>query len=66
MSSSNNNFYVYIFLRSDKPGYFDYGDSLKFDYEPFYVGKGINDRIKLSLKENQMASSGSTKINFNI
>jgi hypothetical protein len=47
---STNNFYVYIFLRSDKPGFFDYGD-LSFDYEPFYVGKGINDRIKSSLKE---------------
>lgn len=49
--STDNNFYVYIFLRSDKPGFFDYGDGLSFDYEPFYIGKGINDRIKSSLKE---------------
>jgi hypothetical protein len=46
-----NNFYVYIFLRGDKPGIFDYGDGLYFNYQPFYVGKGINDRIKSSLKD---------------
>lgn len=39
-----NMFYVYIYLNSLKPGDFIYQD-LKFDYEPFYVGKGKNDRM---------------------
>jgi group I intron endonuclease len=37
--------YVYILFDSSKPGEYVYGD-YKFDYEPFYVGKGINNRIK--------------------
>jgi group I intron endonuclease len=37
--------YVYILFDSSKPGEYVYGE-YKFDYEPFYVGKGINNRIK--------------------
>jgi len=39
-----NEFYVYIYLDPRKPGDYMYGD-LKFDYEPFYVGKGKDDRM---------------------
>jgi hypothetical protein len=42
------NYYVYVFLRTDKPGYFEYSEDLKFDFEPFYIGKGILDRIDTS------------------
>lgn len=44
-----NNFYVYIYFDPRKPGDYIY-DDLKFDYEPFYVGKGKKDRIKSSLR----------------
>lgn len=36
-------FYVYLYLDPRKPGKYQYND-LRFDYEPFYVGKGKNDR----------------------
>lgn len=35
-------------MDSSKPGKFIYGD-YELDYEPFYVGKGISDRIKQTL-----------------
>jgi hypothetical protein len=45
MSYSNENrWYVYVFLDSTKPGEYIYGD-LKFDHEPFYIGRGTGDRI---------------------
>lgn len=37
-------FYIYVFLDSKKPGEWIYED-LKFDFEPFYIGKGTSDRI---------------------
>ena len=36
---------VYVCLDPRKPGIFRYGD-LEFEYEPFYVGKGIKGREK--------------------
>ena len=45
MSYSNENrWYVYVFLDSTKPGEYIYGD-LKFDHEPFYIGRGTGNRI---------------------
>lgn len=39
-----NDFYVYGYLDPRKKGKFTYED-LIFEYEPFYIGKGKNDRI---------------------
>jgi hypothetical protein len=44
-----NIYYVYVYLDPRKFGVFEYG-SLKFDYEPFYVGKGTNKRMYAHLK----------------
>jgi len=37
-------YYIYVFLDDTKSGKFIYED-LEFDYEPFYIGKGSDDRI---------------------
>jgi hypothetical protein len=37
-------YYVYIYLDPRKPGKFIY-ENLEFDFEPFYVGKGIGNRM---------------------
>jgi hypothetical protein len=44
-----NNFYTYIYLDPRKPGNFKYG-KYEFNYEPFYVGKGYNERCYIHLK----------------
>lgn len=37
-------YYVYVYLDPRKAGTFEYGGEFKFDYEPFYVGKGQGKR----------------------
>ena len=44
-------YYTYIYLNPMKPGKFTYSDYVTFLYEPFYVGKGKNNRIKDHLHE---------------
>lgn len=43
-----NDYYIYVLFDSSKRGIFVY-DDLKFEYEPFYVGKGRKNRIKNTL-----------------
>ena len=61
----DNVFYVYVYLDPRKPGLYEYGDHLqefvsaeeynykkyKFDYEPFYIGKGRDRQIDSHLFE---------------
>lgn len=46
-----NVYYTYIYLDPRKPGNYKY-DNLIFNYEPFYVGKGKNNRCYIGLKDN--------------
>ncbi len=46
----NNLFYVYVYSDPRKKGCYIYG-SYKFKYEPFYIGKGKNSRLKDHLFE---------------
>jgi len=44
-------YYVYVYLDPRKPGNYVY-DDIFFDYEPFYVGKGKNNKCYEGLKDN--------------
>ena len=41
-----NSYYVYAFLDTSKPGKYKYSD-LMFEYEPYYIGKGVDKRDKI-------------------
>jgi hypothetical protein len=43
-------YYVYILFKTYNKGNFTYGD-LSFDMEPFYIGKGVGNRLEISKKE---------------
>ena len=48
--NTDNDFYVYAYLDPRKSGIFEY-DQILFDHEPFYIGKGVNDRCFIGLNE---------------
>lgn len=59
-------FYVYVYLDPRKEGKYVYGE-FEFDYEPFYVGKGKDDRkfdhmMPYMLKVNNLKSNKIKKI----
>ena len=59
-----DNFYVYAYLDPRKPGKFVYGNFI-FDFEPFYVGKGKDNRITeglVSKRENKFKIAKINKI----
>jgi len=62
MNKSSDKFYVYIYLDPRKPGKYKYGE-YEFDYEPFYVGKGLGKRIyrHLQLLDNFLPKSNKIK-----
>ena len=53
-----NVFYVYVYLNPLIKGKFEY-DNIKFDYEPFYVGKGKNNRYKYHLYDKKLKTKNS-------
>lgn len=56
-------YYVYVYLDTRKEGIFTYGDYI-FDNEPFYIGKGKNDRYKEHLKECRLNKDTTHKSNL--
>jgi hypothetical protein len=50
-----NQFYVYVYTDPRKPGLWEYG-TLKFDFEPYYVGKGKGARYKRHVEQYQINS----------
>ena len=44
-------YYVYVLLDTTRPGIYKYSD-LTFEYEPFYIGKGKNNRVSQSKSKN--------------
>lgn len=50
---NESRFYVYIYFDTRKHGKYVYGD-YSFDFEPFYIGKGQDDRCDDHLKESSL------------
>lgn len=54
------NYYVYAYLDPRKSGNYNYelnGETIHFDFEPFYIGKGKNDRMFYHLKLDEKDSN---------
>jgi len=53
-------YYVYVFLDSTKVGDYNF-EGLKFDFEPFYIGKGRGDRMNHSKYDKRTFKSNKIK-----
>jgi len=66
-------FYVYVYLDPRKPGKYSYwenGFGIDFDFEPFYIGEGQNDRmydhLKIDEKDGNKTKVGKIKHILNL
>ena len=50
---NENRFYVYVYIDTRKSGNYNY-DEFSFDYEPFYIGKGKDNRQTIHLKPSKL------------
>jgi len=57
-----SDYYVYAYLDPRKPGEYIY-DDIKFDFEPFYIGKGTGNRLFQGFKDPNNTNSKKSKIN---
>lgn len=60
-----NRYYVYVYMDPRNPGEYVYGEH-KFDYEPFYIGKGTNRRYNSHLIESRGFSNRKNNNKSNI
>lgn len=51
---SSNRFYVYAYLDNRKPGKWEFENHV-FDFSPYYIGCGCNDRIDAHLNPSQIS-----------
>ncbi len=58
-----SDFYVYVLLDPRKPGKFVYGP-LKFDHEPFYVGKGKGNRDRSHFRTGDLKADSKARRNM--
>lgn len=52
--------YIYVYLDPLKPGNYQHG-KFNFDYEPFYIGLGKNNRIDVHIQKWRTNNSNTTK-----
>ena len=55
-----NNYYVYVYLDPLKPNKYQFG-KFSFDYEPFYIGMGKNQRINQHINESKNEKNKTAK-----